>query len=62
MSGNVLEWCSSNWRANYSSSEDVSNRVIRGGSTGTGSKECRVANRHSSGPSIRYYDVGFRVV
>jgi formylglycine-generating enzyme required for sulfatase activity len=32
MSGNVYEWCSSNWRANYSSSESGSYRVIRGGS------------------------------
>jgi formylglycine-generating enzyme required for sulfatase activity len=62
MSGNVREWCSSNWRADYNSSEDGSNRVIRGGSWINGASYSRVANRYSYGPSNRFYYVGFRVV
>jgi formylglycine-generating enzyme required for sulfatase activity len=57
MSGNVYEWCSSNWRANYSSSENGSSRVIRGGSwsyrNASGCPGCRVAYRYNYGPSSR---------
>jgi formylglycine-generating enzyme required for sulfatase activity len=62
MSGNVWEWCSSNWRANYSSSENDLYRVVRGGSWAYEAWHCRVAYRYSDGPSNRYSYVGFRVV
>jgi formylglycine-generating enzyme required for sulfatase activity len=62
MSGNVWEWCFSSWRSNYSSSEDGSLRVIRGGGWFDGVANCRVANRDNLGPSNRYSIVGFRVV
>jgi formylglycine-generating enzyme required for sulfatase activity len=62
MSGNVFEWCYSKWRANYSSSEDGSYRVIRGGGWDYYASYCRVATRYYNGPSYRYYTVGFRVV
>jgi formylglycine-generating enzyme required for sulfatase activity len=61
MSGNVSEWCFSNWRSNYSSSEDGSNRVVRGGYWDSEALKCRVAYRYGSDPSSRGY-VGFRVV
>jgi formylglycine-generating enzyme required for sulfatase activity len=62
MSGNVFEWCSSNWRADYSSSEDGSSRVLRGGYWNDVAWYCRVANRYFHGPSNRLSYVGFRVV
>jgi formylglycine-generating enzyme required for sulfatase activity len=63
MTGNVTEWCSNNWRANYSSSEYGSDRVLRGGSWADETAiECRVASRYCYGPSIRSYFIGFRVV
>jgi formylglycine-generating enzyme required for sulfatase activity len=62
MSGNVWEWCSSNWRANYSASEDGSYRVIRGGSWHSVALYGRVAYRNYNDPSNRGSTVGFRVV
>jgi formylglycine-generating enzyme required for sulfatase activity len=62
MSGSVYEWCSSNWRSNYSSSEDDSKRVIRGGYWEDNALSCRVAYRNNGGPSNRINFVGFRVV
>jgi formylglycine-generating enzyme required for sulfatase activity len=63
MSGNVYEWCSSNWRVNYNTSEeDDSNRMIRGGSWCYGAWYCRVASRYPYDPINRNYYVGFRVV
>jgi formylglycine-generating enzyme required for sulfatase activity len=62
MSGNVNEWCSSNWRNDYSSAEETYFRVFRGGSWDSYTWGCRVANRSYNGPSERSYGVGFRVV
>jgi formylglycine-generating enzyme required for sulfatase activity len=64
MSGNVWEYCSNCWRADYTSAENCSQRVIRGGvwhealSTGLH----RVAARTGSDPINRIAHRGFRVV
>ena len=58
MSGNVWEWCSDKY-GSYSSGAQTnpqgpssgSNRVLRGGSCGSGASGCRVSNRISIGPS-----------
>ncbi len=69
MSGNVKEWCS-DWYGYYRSStksdpkgpNSGSNRVLRGGSWYQERNYCRVANRGSSDPDIRYSNNGFRCV
>jgi formylglycine-generating enzyme required for sulfatase activity len=62
MSGNVDEWCYSKWRDNYSSSENGSTRVLRGGSWSSDEWGFRVAYRSGYGPSYRGALLGFRVV
>jgi formylglycine-generating enzyme required for sulfatase activity len=59
MSGNVFEWCSSNWRSSYTS-ESSSNHVLRGGNWDSSALNCRVAYRvgQNNAASSR----GFRVV
>jgi formylglycine-generating enzyme required for sulfatase activity len=63
MSGNGWEWCSSNWRADYSSSDNTNTayHVLRGGSWGSSAWDSRVATRHNIGTIPRYHAVGFRV-
>ena len=69
MSGNVWEWCS-DWNGKYSNSPQTnpkgpgsgSSRVNRGGSWGNDASSCRVSDRGSYPPSLRDYDLGFRVV
>jgi formylglycine-generating enzyme required for sulfatase activity len=65
MSGNVSEWCS-DWYKGYSGSSGVTNytgenRVIRGGSYGSGWGYCHPSSRMFSPPSYSYVDNGFRV-
>ncbi|GHT74739.1 hypothetical protein FACS189456_6360 [Bacteroidia bacterium] len=70
MSGNVWEWCSDWWRANYSSSAQTNptgassgdTRAVRGGSLGLGTRYCRVAHRYQYAPHERYRYLGFRLV
>jgi formylglycine-generating enzyme required for sulfatase activity len=67
MSGNLKEWCYSNWRSDYSALENTSYRVIRGGSFYESASYCRIASRsapsyHVNNPSSRSPNVGFRVV
>jgi serine/threonine protein kinase/formylglycine-generating enzyme required for sulfatase activity len=67
--GNVSEWCH-DWFAEYDlhasvdplgAIEDTS-RARRGGGWSTVAADCRTANRYSSDPAGRAYNLGFRLV
>jgi len=68
MHGNVLEWCS-DWYGGYSKGAvrdpvgpiEGSRRVDRGGSWLLEATRCRLAIRFRRLPSVREYDLGFRV-
>jgi eukaryotic-like serine/threonine-protein kinase len=73
--GNVWEWCLDEWFENYHLvSPDVfasgninlrdenKKRLLRGGSWFNDASLCRSADRFYGAASIRYYDIGFRVV
>jgi len=71
MHGNVFEWCLDCWDGitGYPATLQVdpcvatgSRMVIRGGSCATQSNACRSAHRVQTGPSNRYFNLGFRVV
>jgi formylglycine-generating enzyme required for sulfatase activity len=55
--GNVWEWCSDE----VTVFDEVSGRVIRGGSWSGDSRSCRSAIRGAAVPSSRIGDLGFRV-
>lgn len=69
MSGNVWEWCQDTWHKDYNGApdngsawegKDTSRRVLRGGSWGNGSNDCRVSDRDNDRPDYRNDDLGFR--
>ncbi|CAK0755073.1 formylglycine-generating enzyme [Gammaproteobacteria bacterium] len=66
--GNVWEWTCSAYDSSYSGGEKVcqttgdADRVIRGGSWGSGASNARVALRDSYAPGSRGSNVGFRLV
>jgi Uncharacterized conserved protein len=74
MHGNVLEWCSDWYAADYGSTNAVnpatdptgpiegSYRVLRGGSWNSNARDCRSAYRSNYLPFLANSDVGFRVV
>lgn len=68
ISGNVWEWCLSNWSNPYShhlfKDVDIENtniRLVRGGSWYYSYQSSRVACRNFNLPYLRYYDIGFRL-
>lgn len=63
MSGNVMEWTSTNWTDNYATSTtpDASTFVVRGGSWMGSANTCRVSYRNHYSPSTRRNNVGLRL-
>ncbi len=71
MQGNVWEWCWDLYGNNYYESSPLQDpqgaslsafRVYRGGSCFDSAWSCRSAFRYFENPSVRSYDLGFRVV
>ncbi len=72
MSGNVWEWCATEWQDSYkdylkdeeklNSLEGDARRVVRGGSYLSGGSALRCAFRFRDDPFFRSVDLGFRVV
>ena len=71
MLGNVREWTQDCWNANYQGapadgsawvSGDCSQRVVRGGSLYSNSRQLRPANRANLSPAMRIISGGIRVV
>ncbi|HCC37555.1 MAG TPA: formylglycine-generating enzyme family protein [Treponema sp.] len=69
MHGNVFEWCW-DWHGSYGSAAQTdpkgassgAGRVGRGGGWSSNAESLRSANRFSSNPSDRNYNIGFRVL
>jgi formylglycine-generating enzyme required for sulfatase activity len=67
MSGNVWEWCLTQWRESYKDKEDNSiestnSRVLRGGAYGYDADWTRCTYRHNFAPHETYDLFSFRVV
>ena len=62
MSGNVWEWCLTDYEsADDSNIDGNTRRVVRGGAWSFSQHYTRAAYRHHGGPVYWYYDRGFRV-
>ena len=59
--GNVWEWCEDLRSENYNTERKGPDRVIRGGSWGTGARHVRAAFRDWSPPGVRHGSLGFRL-
>jgi formylglycine-generating enzyme required for sulfatase activity len=72
MHGNVYEWCQDHWHRNYedaptdgsawSSENNESERILRGGAWSRNPWGCRSASRSYGSPDVAYDSFGFRVV
>jgi formylglycine-generating enzyme required for sulfatase activity len=67
LSGNVWEWCQTQWRGSYAEPADESlagtaRRVLRGGSFFSTQRNVRCAYRSGYNPNHRSDNIGFRVV
>jgi formylglycine-generating enzyme required for sulfatase activity len=72
--GNILEWCEDDWYDTYKDApederawlnendDDSQYKLLRGGSFGSISENCRSADRYGNFPVNRVNDVGLRVV
>jgi formylglycine-generating enzyme required for sulfatase activity len=70
--GNVWEWCQDHWHRNYTGAptdgtawltdNEVTSRVLRGGSWIYSPRNCRSASRYSIHAGRRLIVIGFRVV
>jgi formylglycine-generating enzyme required for sulfatase activity len=61
MHGNVCEWVSDAWRANYDAAPDVTYRVIRGGAWDYMPRLLRCAWRDFGTPDTKRDNLGFRI-
>jgi formylglycine-generating enzyme required for sulfatase activity len=69
MSGNVLEWCATEWQADYKNYlkkennevEGDKRRVLRGGSFNLNRNYMRCAFRNLNYPYYENYFIGFRI-
>jgi formylglycine-generating enzyme required for sulfatase activity len=72
MNGNVWEWCEDGWHDNYNKAPTDGNswndnhsrssaRILRGGSWGVNSRNCRSADRLKFITNDRYFNRGFRL-
>ena len=63
MTGNVHEWCNSQYsKDGYGSEKETSNeKIIRGGSWRSKSSDCRVDSRNKNLASIKNGWTGFRL-
>lgn len=65
MAGTVWEWCLNKFKipeVTDSAAQDLDDRVLRGGSWDLNLSNARSANRGRDFPSVRYFNLGFRVV
>ncbi len=63
LSGNVSEWCIDDYRADYTQkSHNKHNKVVRGGSFLSISKDLSASHRFFKRDTSRHQDIGFRLV
>jgi formylglycine-generating enzyme required for sulfatase activity len=72
MHGNVFEWCQDHWHGSYAgvpmdgsawlTENELTDRVLRGGSWFLDPRDCRSAYRYYDSPVTRTYAISFRVV
>lgn len=61
MSGNVWEWCLTQWGSDAANVLSANPRVVRGGSWRNGKEEAKVTSRDADFPDSRSGNLGFRI-